>query len=100
MDPIQQTVTETVKECIRRRTVDRDQAKTCIGFLGQPMGKALHVRLRTLYEEWGAQKDDRTLVEAVHTLSEQFGKEKPTQGPAKRLTRDDLELICYEYLSF
>jgi hypothetical protein len=27
VDPIQQTVTETVKDCIRRRTVDRDEAK-------------------------------------------------------------------------
>jgi superfamily II DNA or RNA helicase len=99
VDPIQQTVTETVKDCIRGRTVDREKAKTCIGFLGQPMGKALHARLRALFEEWGTQKDDPALIEAIHTMSEQFGKRKPAEGPAKRLTREDLELICYEYLS-
>ncbi len=97
--PIQQTVTETVKECIRRRTVDRDKAKTCLSFLGQPMGKALHARLGALYEGWGAKKDDKELVEAIHTMSEQFGKEKSSRGPTRRLTREDLELICYEYLS-
>ena len=30
VDPIQQTVTEELKDAIRRRTVDREQAKTCI----------------------------------------------------------------------
>src|SRR5207249_2440422 len=99
VDPIQQTVTETVKDCIRRRTVDRDKAKAAISFLGQPMGKALHARLRGLYEEWGTQKDDNALIEAIHTLSDQFGKEKTSQVTTKRLTREDLELICYEYLS-
>src|SRR5262245_40215873 len=99
VDPIQQTVTETVKDCIRRRTVDREQAKTCIAFLGQSMGKALHARLRGLYEEWGSQKDDKTLIGAIHSLSEQFGKEKTSQGPSKRLDREDLELICYEHVS-
>jgi superfamily II DNA or RNA helicase len=99
VDPIQQTVTETVKECIRRRTVDRDQAKICITFLGQPMGKALHARLRSLYADWGSQKDDKGLIEAIYTMWEQFGKEKTAPSPIKRLAREDLELICYEYVS-
>jgi hypothetical protein len=99
VDPIQQTVTETVKDGIRRRTVDRDKAKVCIAFFGQPMGKALHARLRALYEAWGTNKDDKELVEAVFSLSEQFGKEKTSQAPTRRLNREDLELICYEYLA-
>jgi superfamily II DNA or RNA helicase len=99
VDPIQQTVTETIKDGIRRRMVDRDQAKACLAFLGQAMGKSLHARLRSLCEEWGSKKDDRALVEAVHMMAEQFGKEKTAQGPTRRLTREDLELICYEYLS-
>ncbi len=99
VDPIQQTVTESIKDAIRRRSVDRERAKACIGFLGQPMGKAVHARLRILYAEWGANKDDKVLVQAVYTLSEQFGKEKPAQVTTRRLARDDLELICYEYLS-
>jgi hypothetical protein len=88
-----------VKEGIRRRSVDRDQAKACINFLGQPMGKALHARLRGVYDDWGTSKDDRALVETVFALSEQFGKERPDQAQSKRLAKEDLELICYEYLS-
>ena len=52
VDPIQQTVTEEIKDAIRRRTVDREQAKTCISFLGQPMGRSLHVKLRAAFDHW------------------------------------------------
>ena len=78
---------------------DRDQAKAAVRFLGQPMGKALHAKLQGHYDEWSAKKDDKELVEAVFTLSEQFGKEKRVQTAPQRLTAEDLELICYEYIS-
>ena len=38
VDPIQQTMAEELKDALRRQTVDREAAKTCIRFLGQPMG--------------------------------------------------------------
>ena len=69
VDPIQQTVSEEIKDAIRRRTVDREKAKTCISFLGQPMGRALHAKLKTAHESWKASKDDATLVEEVANLS-------------------------------
>src|SRR5207237_1383554 len=50
VDPIQQTVTETLKDAIRRRSVEREAAKVCIGFLSQAMGKALPARLRSAYD--------------------------------------------------
>ena len=74
VDPIQQTVSEEIKDAIRRRSVDREKAKTCISFLGQPMGRALHAKLKTAYEGWKSSRDDSALVEEVATLSEQFGK--------------------------
>src|SRR6266436_4587976 len=77
VDPIQQTVSEGIKDAIRRRTVDREKAKTCISFLGQPMGRALHAKLKTANDNWKASKDDATLVEEVAGLSEQFGKQRP-----------------------
>jgi hypothetical protein len=50
VDPIQQTVSEGIKDAIRRRTVNREKAKASINFLGQPMGRALHVKLKTAQE--------------------------------------------------
>ena len=63
-----------VKDAIRRRTVDRETAKTCIAFLGQPMGRGIHVKLRAAFDAWKDSRNDADLVTEVHRLSEQFGK--------------------------
>ncbi len=99
VDPIQQTVSEEIKDAIRRRGVDRDKAKTCINFLGQPMGRALHAKLKMAHESWKVARDDAALVDGVVKLSEQFGKQRADDAPLKRLSREDLELICFEYVS-
>jgi superfamily II DNA or RNA helicase len=99
VDPIQQTVSEEIKDAIRRRTVDREKAKACLNFLGQPMGRALHVKLKGAQESWKESGDDGTLVEEVARLAEQFGKQASGEPAAKRLGREDLELICFEYVS-
>lgn len=99
VDPIQQTVSETVKDSIRRRSVDRDDAKVCITFLGQPMGRSLHKQLKGIYEEWNTNKNDAELVSKVLSLAEEFGKERTIVSDIKQLTSDDLELICFEYVS-
>lgn len=99
VDPIQQTVSEEIKNAIRRRCVDREKAKMCLGFLGQPMGRALHAKLKTANENWKTSKDDAALVEEVAGLSAQFGKAKSADAGVKRLGREDLKLICFEYVS-
>lgn len=99
VDPIQQTVSETIKDSIRRRSADREEAKTCITFLGQPMGRALHTKLKAAYDDWSAEKNDGDLVAAVLSLAEQFGKERTKASSVKQLSREELELICFEYVS-
>jgi hypothetical protein len=59
----------------------------------------LHTRLKTAHDDWKASRDDATLVEEVLTLSEQFGKQRSDDAPLKRLRREDLELICFEYVT-
>jgi superfamily II DNA or RNA helicase len=99
VDPIQQTVTEEIKNAIRRRTVDREKAKAGISFLGQPTGRALHARLKTAHDIWITSRDDATLVGEVVALAGQFGKQKPEEPRSKRLSREDLDLICFEYVT-
>jgi len=100
VDPIQQTVAEELKDAIRRRTVDRDRAKRCLAFLGQPMGKALHNKLREAYDNWYETKGDAALLGTVAELAERFGKDRPASPVSqKRLTADELELICFEYVT-
>jgi hypothetical protein len=99
VDPIQQTVSEEIKDAIRRRTADREKAKACLNFLGQPMGRAWHVKLRAAQERWNESADDAALVEEVVLLAGQFGKQRAAEGTGKCLSREDLEMICFEYVS-
>lgn len=47
--PAEQPPNQTVGPLCERRSVDRERAKSCIGFLKQPMGRSLHVKLREAY---------------------------------------------------
>ncbi|MEO8493531.1 MAG: helicase-related protein [Planctomycetota bacterium] len=101
VDPIQQIISESIKDSIRRRSVgvDRDDAKTCITFLGQPMGRGLHTKLKAAYGEWNQTMSDADLVAEVFSLASQFGKEHTRTPAIKQLTREELELICFEFVS-
>jgi hypothetical protein len=99
VDPIQQTMAEELKDALRRQTVDRDLAKTCIRFLSQPMGRSLHVKLRRAHQSWPESRDDNALLTAVGILAEEFGKDQPVVEGSGSARREDLELICFEYVS-
>ena len=90
---------EELKDALRRQTVDRDLAKSCIRFLGQPMGRSLHVKLRKAREAWSQSRDDGSLLAAVTVLADEFAKDRSASGPAAAIRREDLELICFEYVT-
>jgi SNF2 family DNA or RNA helicase len=99
LDPIQQTVAEEIKGALRRQSVDRDLAKLCIRFLGEPMGRALHVKLKQAFTSWLEGRDDRELVAAVQILADEFSKQRAPNTLIQPLSRQDLTLICFEYIS-
>jgi cobalamin biosynthesis protein CbiD len=39
------------------------------------------------------------LLGAIKLLAEQFAKDRQTSRPARSLKREDLDLVCYEYLT-
>lgn len=63
------------------------------------MGRALHAKLKTAYDNWKASGDDAALVEGIAALVDQFGKQRLAEAGSKRLRREDLELNCFEYAS-
>jgi hypothetical protein len=89
----------TQADAIRRRSVDREKAKACVSFLGRRWAGALHAKLKAAHENWKTAKDDSALVEEVVTLSGRFGKQREDAGAIRRLWREDLALICFEYVS-
>jgi superfamily II DNA or RNA helicase len=99
VDPIQQTVTEEIKDAIRRNSVDRNVAKRCISFLGQPMGASLHKKLRAANEAWKQARDDAALLRELAALADEFSKVRPPAENGKTLGPSDLELICFEYVT-
>ena len=100
VDPAQQTTREELKNAIQRGGVDREAAKSAIRYLAQPMGKFAVKRLKGAYKEWLQSKDDATLLETVSELARDFAKDVPgSDGPDHSLRREDLELICFDYLS-
>ncbi len=99
VDPIQQTVAEELKDALRRQTVDRELAKSCLRFLGQPMGRSLHLKLKKAHESWADGRDDQALLTAVSLLAEQFGKDRSPRDAASPLRREDLQLICFELVT-
>ena len=40
-----------------------------------------------------------SLLSEIASLAEHFKKDRPTTADVKRLRREDLELICFEYVS-
>ena len=68
-------MSEEIKDAIRRRTVDREEAKTCSRSSASRWGKSLHAKLKSAYDSWKKSNDDAQLVAEMSRLSRQFGKE-------------------------
>ncbi|MBN2561149.1 MAG: helicase [Phycisphaerae bacterium] len=100
IDPMQQAVTEELKNAIRRGEVAREKAKDGIRFLGQPMGRFAVKKLKTAWAAWRDERKDEDLLASVTTLARDFAKDPSREDAGEAaLTRDDLELICFEYVS-
>jgi hypothetical protein len=63
------------------------------------MGRALHTKLRAAHDAWRESKDDGALATEIVGLANDFGKQRVGSVAAPRLKREDLELICFEYIS-
>ncbi|MBE3100129.1 MAG: helicase [Planctomycetes bacterium] len=98
-DPIQQSIAEEMKNAIRRATVDREKAKQTIRYLGEPAGPFAIKAMKAAYKQWGEDHQDPALLSSVSQLAEDFGKAPDGMSPAGQLRREDLNLVCFEYVS-
>ena len=100
VDPVQQAVSEELKNALRRSSVDREVVKAAIKYLAQPMARFAVTRLRKAYSSFGEGKDDIALLQAVQTLAEDYAKNHDKSDAATCvLQRRDLQLMCIEYVS-
>jgi len=95
----QHNVDGALKDILRRRTADRDRAKAAIKFVAEPMGGPLQKRLKAIFDDWRQTGADATFVEAVASLAGEFSREGSAAAGYRRLQREDLRLVCFDYVS-
>jgi hypothetical protein len=105
LDPIQQTVSTTIRGYIHNALVSRKEVLTAIQRLGSPLPGVYLKTLRKAYETFLFNKDINELLVAVNAI----GGDAPASDPESveqsankerkaLLKRDDLKLICFEYV--
>lgn len=100
VDQTQQCVAEEMKNAIRRGRVDRETAKVAIRFLAQPLGPSSVRRLKRAFQNWQGDHDDSALLSTVSDLASDFTKSDTLEQPnSNALSREQLELVCFEYVS-
>ena len=108
LDPIQQTVSTTIRGYIHNSLVSRKEVLTAIQRLGSPLPGVYLKTLRKAYDTFLLNKDIHELLAAVNAIGDtpasdtENGNGTTEQSPNKErkvlLKRDDLKLICFEYV--
>jgi SNF2 family DNA or RNA helicase len=101
VDPAQQLVATAIQEYLHHPEMDRNELVSLIGFISRPLPRIYGRKLREFYKEFSANKDIAGLVEKVKKIRMESGKDEevPLQKRPKALRKEDLHLICFDYLS-
>jgi hypothetical protein len=102
VDPIQQTVATALQSFLNHPDIDRQRAIEAIRFLNQPMLRIQVQKLRQAFRDFQSKGDFKLLLVSVEDLRSTVGTEEPrkeTFEKARRLKREDLRLICFDFLS-
>ena len=97
-DPVQLSTAEELKNALRR-SVERRRTLAVLTFLEQSAGKATIARIKQLRQSWTDHRDDGRFVNELSELADEYRKPVSGPGSAVRLQREDLYLVCFEYLS-
>lgn len=98
----QNVVSQILQEHLSHPDFDRQELRELRKFLRQPLVGASVQRLRKALQEYGSAGNLAALIGVVSELYQQQGvvTPQPQNGTQqRRLTREDLHLICFEYVS-
>ena len=101
VDPAQQLVATAIQEYLNHPEMDRNELVSLISFISRPLPRIYGRKLREFYKEFSGNKDIAGLVEKVKKIKIESGKDEeiPAQKRPQALRKDDLHLICFDYLS-
>ena len=101
VDPAQQLVATAIQEYLNHPEMDRNELVSLISFISRPLPRIYGRKLREFYKEFSGNKDIAELVEKVKKIKMETGKDEeiPAQKSPQALKKEDLHLICFDYLS-
>lgn len=99
LDPVQQTVTTVLRTYLNSPQVQRNDVKAAIQVLSEPMPR-VHVKtVRKAYEDFAKRKNIQGLLETIRSLESGVGGNgRPRPEVASPINREDLHLICFDYV--
>jgi len=100
IDPLQQTVATVLQGHLNSAIVIRKKIVDAIKYINQPLTGVQVKTLRSAYQKFQASHDIGQLVGDVEGLAETYGsRQQSSARPSDSLTRENLKLVCFDYLS-
>ncbi len=100
LDPVQQTIATAIQQNLNRADVDRTDAVDSIRFLSRPIMRVHIRRLRELAREYQAHRDTGALLGVIREIRTELGDgQSVAPPPPSLLRREDLRLICFDFVS-
>jgi hypothetical protein len=98
----QALVAQVLQGHLNHPELDRQELRELRRFLRQPLVGASVQQLRKALQTYSSTNDVRVLVETVRALYQHQGAFSPSglsdEKPVSKIRREDLKLICYEYI--
>jgi superfamily II DNA or RNA helicase len=98
LDPIQQTVATILQQALNRPDVDRTDAVESIRFLSRPAMRVHIRRLRDSVKRYRADQDVGALLESLRSIRATAGTGDIQVANLSRVQREDLRLICFDFV--
>jgi len=98
LDPIQQTVITLLRGYLNSPLVKRHDVKDAMKRLSEPMTHTAMRLLRKAFEDFQQKKDIAALVKSIRTTEKRGVDYSPDQGQRKPLKREDLHLVCFDFV--
>jgi hypothetical protein len=98
----QTLVAQVLQGHLNHPEMDRQELRELQRFLGQPLVGASVQQLRKAIQSYSNTNDFRVLIETVRALYQHQGvfssHESGDGKPLSKIRRENLKLICYEYI--
>ncbi|GHO76460.1 hypothetical protein KSD_42310 [Ktedonobacter sp. SOSP1-85] len=98
LDPIQQTVASVLKRYLNHPGVQRQEVIAALQRVNVPQPRVYTRTLRKAYDTFKRDGQMTNLLSTVLSIGEQSPTREQDQEKTERIRREDLKLICFEYV--